>query len=189
MKREFNFDIIDEIKNRWSPRAFSNEEIKKEDLLAMLEAARYAPSCFNEQPWKFILSYELDDLNLIRSVLVDSNRLWADKAPAFISILAKKRFDFDGRDNFWAKFDTGTAWGYLSLEGEKRGLVTHAMGGFKKELAKERLNIPEEYELIAVVAIGKLGNREELATDALKEQEEPGSRKALEEIYMEGKFK
>lgn len=189
MKREFNFDIIDEIKNRWSPRAFSTNEIKKEDILAILEAARYAPSCFNEQPWKFIISYELDDLNLIRSILVDSNRLWADKAPAFISILAKKKFDLDGGDNLWAKFDVGTAWGYLSLEAEKRGLITHAMGGFKKTLAKERLNIPEEYELIAVIAIGKPGNKEELATDTLKEQEEPGTRKPLENIYVEGKFK
>lgn len=188
MQREFNFDIIDEIKNRWSPRAFSNEEVKKEDILAMLEAARYAPSCFNEQPWKFILSYELDDLNLIRSILVDSNRLWADRAPAFVSILAKKKFDLDGRDNFWSKFDAGTAWGYLSLEAEKRGLITHAMGGFKKDLARQRLNIPDEYELIAVVAIGKLGNKEELATDALREQENPGTRKKLEDIYVEGKF-
>lgn len=188
MKREFNFDIIDEIKNRWSPRAFSNEEIKKEDLLAILEAARYAPSCFNEQPWKFVLSYETDDANLIRSIIVDSNRLWADKAPAFISILTKKKFDLNGKDNAWAKFDAGTAWGYLSLEAEKRGLITHAMGGFKSDIAKERLNIPDEYELIAVVAVGKLGNRDELATDSLKEQEEPGSRRALKEIYIEGKF-
>ncbi|MEW9093849.1 MAG: nitroreductase family protein [Clostridiaceae bacterium] len=188
MNRSFNYNILEEIKKRWSPRAFKEESLSKEDLLPLIEAARYAPSCFNEQPWKFLLMYKNEHLNMTRRILVDSNRLWADKASAFIIILSKNIFDLDGRENYWSKFDAGTAWGYLSLEAEKRGLITHAIGGFKKDLARETLNIPREYDILAVVAIGHLGDKTTLPTEDLINREEPGSRKPLEEVYIEGKF-
>lgn len=186
--RDFNFDIMAEIKERWSPRAFSEKEVSKEDLLSLIEAARYAPSCFNEQPWKFLLMYKNDHLNVTRSILVDSNRIWADKAPAFIIIVAKNTFDLDGKDNYWSKFDAGTAWGFLALEAQNRGMITHAMGGFKRELAREKLNIPIGYDILAVVAVGYIGDRYSLVTDDLIDREEPGLRKPIEEIYLEGSF-
>ncbi|WP_315114779.1 nitroreductase family protein [uncultured Clostridium sp.] len=188
MNRFFNYDILEEVKERWSPRAFKKESLSKEDLLPLIEAARYAPSCFNEQPWKFLLMYKDEHLNMTRSILVDSNRLWADKAPAFILILSKNTFNLDGRENYWSKFDAGTAWGYLSLEAQRRGLITHAMGGFKKDLARETLNIPEEYDILAVVAVGHLGDKITLPTEDFISREEPGTRKPLEEVYAEGKF-
>ncbi|KAJ52504.1 nitroreductase [Clostridium tetanomorphum] len=189
MKRNFKYDIMKEIQNRWSPRAFKNETISKDDLLPLIEAARYAPSCFNEQPWKFIIAYKEEQLNTMRSVLLDSNRLWADRAPSFIMIISKKIFSLDGKENYWSKFDAGTAWGYLSLEAEKMGFITHAMGGFKKDLAREKFNIPDDYDILTIIAVGKLGEKDTLPTDDLRDREKPGLRKPLEDIFIEDRFK
>ncbi len=187
MSRDFNYNIMDEIKERWSPRSISDKKVKERDIWSILEAARYAPSCFNEQPWKFILAEEEKDLENMRKLLLDSNRIWADKATVLITIISKKTFDMNGKDNYWYKFDAGTAWAYLSLEAQRRGLITHAMGGFKKEEGRKLLNIPEEYDIMAVIAVGIIGNKEDL-DESLKEREDPGDRKPLEEIVFQGKF-
>jgi len=182
-KREFNFEIMTQIKERWSPRAFSSEKIEEEDINAILEAARYAPSCFNEQPWRFIVAKEEVELAKMLDILTPQNQIWAKNAPVLLLILSKKTFELDGRENYWNMFDTGTAWGYLSLEAQRRGLITHAMGGFSKAKASEAYNISEQYTIIAVVAVGKYGNFNELP-DALKEREVPETRKALDEIII-----
>ncbi|HSL93833.1 MAG TPA: nitroreductase family protein, partial [Bacillota bacterium] len=88
MRRKFNYDIMPEIKTRWSPRAFSEKKVSREDLLPLFEAARYAPSCFNEQPWRYILALEDDELDKMREILTADNRLWAGKAPALLLVLA-----------------------------------------------------------------------------------------------------
>ena len=181
MEREFNYDIMKEIKGRWSPRAFSSEKLNHEDVMAMLEAARYAPSCFNEQPWRFIVADDEETLVKMRSVLAESNQVWANAAPVLIAILAKKTFAYNGKDNFWHQFDTGTAWGYLSLEAERRGIATHAMGGFSKKLLRETFHVTDEYDVITVVAIGKMGEKEKLPDD-LKERERPEVRESLENL-------
>lgn len=188
MGRDFNYNIMYEIKERWSPRAISIRKIKEKDIWAILEAARYAPSCFNQQPWKFIVAIKDEELKNMRSILLNSNKVWADKAPVLITIISKKTFDMNGKDNYWHGFDTGASWAYLSLEAQRRGLATHAMGGFKREEAKKLLNIPDEYEIMAVVALGIIGDKESLPKD-LQEREMPGERKELSHIVSMGKFK
>lgn len=181
--RNFTTDILKEIKERWSPRAFSNERINDEDIMGILEAARYAPSCFNEQPWRFIVAKSDESLKKMRNILAESNQVWANNAPVLILILAKKNFDFNGKENYWHMFDAGTSWGYMSLEAQRRGLITHAMGGFSKQKAKEVFNIGDEYSIIAVVAVGKLGDKEKLPED-IEKREVPGNRKSIQELII-----
>lgn len=182
-KRDFSTEILKEIKERWSPRAFSKEKISDEDIIALLEAARYAPSCYNEQPWRFIVAKSDKELEQMRSVIVDSNRVWSDNAPVLIMVLSKKTFDYNGKINNWSIFDAGTAWGYMSIEAERRGLITHAMGGFKKKKSREVYNISEDYSIITVIAVGKYGDKEKLPED-LKKIEEPGTRKDIQSLIF-----
>lgn len=184
--REFNHDILELIKERWSPRAFSQESIEYEDILATLEAARYAPSCFNEQPWRFVLATEPEELSKMQSILNEENLEWAQHAPVLILILSKNIWAFNGKENYWHMFDAGTAWGYLSLEAQRRGLITHAMGGYNRKKARELYNIPDEYSIIAVVAVGKMGNPDNLSPRN-KEREKPAQRNALAEILFTDK--
>lgn len=183
INRKVNYDIMEEIVQRWSPRAFSSEPIKEEELMAMLEAARFAPSCFNEQPWRFIVGYTSETREKVVSVLAESNRVWAAKAPVLLIICAKKTFAMNGKDNFWHMFDAGTAWGYFSLEAQRRGFQTHGMGGFDKKKTVEIFGLGEEYQPIAAVAVGKYGNPEELP-EQLREREVPAERKPLEDLIL-----
>ncbi|MBS3872468.1 MAG: nitroreductase family protein [Firmicutes bacterium] len=183
MPRDFNHDILDLIKARWSPRAFSAEPVAMPELLALCEAARYAPSCFNEQPWRFILATTPDELAKMQSILAESNLEWAQHAPALLLILAKKTFSETGQDNYWHMFDAGTAWGYLSLEAQSRGLITHGMGGFSKKKAQELYQLPSDLAPMAVIAIGKLGQRDNLP-EPLQAREHPGERANLESLFL-----
>lgn len=181
--RKVNYDIMDEIVQRWSPRAFSTEPVKEEELMAMLEAARFAPSCFNEQPWRFIVGYSKETREKVLSVLGEANQVWAKKAPVLMIIVAKKTFEMTGKDNFWHMFDAGTAWGYFSLEAQRRGFITHGMGGFNKKKTVEIFELGEEYQPIAAVAIGMYGDKDALPED-LREREVPAERKELEELIL-----
>lgn len=183
MRRDFAYDILPEIEKRWSPRAFSVDPIKKEDMMGLLEAARYAPSCFNEQPWRFILADTDEDLEKMRGVLVPMNQEWANRAPILLMILAKKTFEENGKENDWHMFDAGTAWGYLSLEAQRRGLITHAMGGFSQTKAREVFSISDEYDIATIVAIGKYGEKGQLS-EALQMREMEGTRKSIAELFM-----
>jgi len=183
MEREFDYDVLPEIKNRWSPRAFASDPIAKEEVRALLEAARYAPSCFNEQPWRFFLADNEENLVKMRSVLAPMNQQWANRAPILLMILAKKTFEANGKENAWHMFDAGTAWGYLSLEAQRRGLITHAMGGFSQPLARDVFAVPEDYDIVTIVAIGKRGDKGQLDTE-LQTRESPGLRKSLSELFI-----
>jgi nitroreductase len=186
MVRDFSYDISMDIQKRWSPRAFSGESVKLE-VMALLEAARYAPSCFNEQPWRFVVASESEELTVMRSILNESNQIWANAAPVLIAVLAKQTFTQNGKPNFWHVFDTGTAWGYLSLEAQRRGLISHAMAGFDKDKARVVLQVPDDYAVVTMVAVGKMGKKEDLPP-MLQEKEEPASRKPLSEIVFNGVF-
>lgn len=180
MARKFIYNIMQEIKQRWSPQAFSTKKIPEDDIQALIEAACYAPSCFNEQPWRFLIASEEKELNVMRDLLTEKNQRWARKAPLLILVLAHRYFAYNGKENRWHQFDSGTAWGYLSLEAQKRGLITHGMGGFKRQKTRETLNINEDYEIIAVIAVGKMGNKDELEEE-FKKEEFPNSRRSIKE--------
>ena len=183
MARDFQYDIMPEIKARWSPRAFSSDPVTREELMALIEAARYAPSCFNEQPWRFLIADDDVRLEKMRRVLTDSNREWAGKAPVLILVLSVKVFADKGSENRWHLFDAGTAWGFLSLEAQRRRLITHAMGGFSARRAREEFDIPEELDVITVIAVGHPGDLDGLSP-ANRALEFPQSRKAAEELLI-----
>jgi len=184
MARDFGFDVMKEVKERWSPRAFAEGRIPREELLPLFEAARYAPSCFNEQPWLFVLATEPSGLELLRSFLAPKNRLWADRAPALAVACARTAFSRNGNHNDWAEFDCGTAWGFLALEAQRRGFITHAMAGFDRAAASKGLKLKEGVKPIAMIAIGRYGDKSLLHPDFLP-LEEPGSRKPLAEVVVE----
>jgi len=180
--RNLRYDIMPEIAAHWSPRAFDeNQPVADDDLFALFEAARIAPSCFNEQPWRFIVARSPESRQKLTACLSANNQLWAGKAPVLTVILAKANFSHNGKPNRWHTFDTGTAWGYLSLEAQHRGLITHPMGGFSVELVREAFLVPEDYSIVAVAAIGYYGNRDNLLPQ-FQERERPNPRKPIDEI-------
>ena len=180
--RYFDYPVMDDIQKRWSPRAFDpTKTVADEDLYALLEAARYAPSCFNEQPWRFILAKDEGIKEQVLGTLTISNQEWASKAPILMVILSKPLFQQSGKNNRWHQFDAGTAWGFLALEAQRRGLITHAMGGFSVDAMREAFHIPEDISIMAVVAIGYMGQLETLS-EKNREKEKPGNRKSIAEL-------
>ncbi|HZH62867.1 MAG TPA: nitroreductase family protein [Metabacillus sp.] len=184
--RKPNFDISPQFLNRWSPRSFLEKEVPDEDLFSVFEAARWAPSASNLQPWKFIIARTKEDREKFHSFIMPGNLLWCKKAPVLAVIVSKTTSERG--INAWHAFDAGTAWGYLALEANRKGLITHAMGGFEKEKAREVLNVPDDYELQAVIAIGYQGEKEALPEN-LQERELPSDRSPLKESLFEGSFK
>jgi nitroreductase len=173
---------------RWSPRAFSPEPVAEEMLSALFEAARFAPSAANEQPWLFLYAATAEELARFRPLLVDGNRRWADRAPVLAFVLARRRFARKDEVNDWAAFDAGAAWMALAVQARLLGLYTHAMAGFHQDKVYEVLGVPRgDYAVLAAIAIGKLGDRAQLPPD-LAEREQPTPRKPLAEVAIAGRF-
>ena len=173
---------------RWSPRAFSPQPVPREALLSLFEAARWAPSANNEQPWLFLYADEEPLLARFRPLFVDANRVWCDQAPALAFILARLHSSFDGKVNRWAQFDTGSAWMSLALQARLLGLYAHAMAGIHRDQVYDALNVPRsEYEVMAGLAIGYYGDPATLPP-ALREREKPNERKPLAEVARRGAF-
>jgi nitroreductase len=175
--------------DRWSPRSFSSTPVSDEDLQSLFEAARWAPSCYNEQPWFFIYAVTAEDRERFASALVEKNRRWAERAPVLIFLLARKRFELTGQENRHAPFDAGAAWMALALQARRRGLYSHGMAGFSQEKAYDLLEVsPEDFHIMAAIAVGHRGVPEVLPEDLL-EMEAPNSRKPHSEVAMEGKYR
>ena len=171
--------------NRWSPRSFLDKEVPDEVLLSLFEAARWAPSGGNIQPWRFILARTQEDREKFYPFINPGNRIWCEKAPVLAVIISTSISEFG--HNRTHSFDTGAAWGYLALEAVRHGLITHAMGGFDPDQAREVLQVPQEFELLAVIAIGYQGEKDALPEN-LQEREKPNDRRALNESLFEGGF-
>lgn len=175
--------------DRWSPRAFSPEPLADPDILALLEAARWAPSSFNEQPWLLVFAHQEEDLRKFRPLMLDQNRQWADQAPLLVVIFARRHFSHNGQPNRHYMFDAGAAWMSLALQARKLGLYAHAMAGFHQDQAYEILHVPaDRYEAICVVAVGRHGDVGRLPP-ALAAREAPGPRKPLSEFAYEGVYR
>ncbi|MCH8029222.1 MAG: nitroreductase family protein [Candidatus Dadabacteria bacterium] len=182
------YDVPKIIVRRWSPRAMSGEKIKKQDLMTMLEAARWAPSSYNNQPWRFIYALrDTEHWDKFMELLVEGNRAWALNAAALVVIASKTTFDYNGKPSITHAFDTGAAWGNFALVGSMYGLVVHGMQGFDYNRARVVLNIPDDIEVLAMAAVGKPGRIEDLP-ESLREKEYPSSRKSLSKIAFEGGF-
>src|ERR1700687_1227753 len=186
--RSTTHEINSLIINRWSPRSFVPEEISDKDLFSLFEAARWAPSSSNSQPWRFIYAKRNSkNWNDLFNLLVDFNKQWCANASALVVIVSRKNFEHNGQPSITHQFDTGTAWENLAIQAVSQGLVTHAMAGFDYDKARKDLAVPIDFEVVAMIAIGKRGPKEKLSPE-LQARELPNTRKPLSEIVMEGKF-
>jgi len=173
---------------RWSPRSFQPDPVPREALRTLFEAARWAPSSSNEQPWLFLFATSPADRQVYASLLVEANRRWAERAPVLAFVLARRSFRASGKANRWAAFDSGAAWMALALQARRLGLDTHAMGGFDEEGVYQVLGVPKnEYGAMAAIAIGRRGDPAALP-EGLADREQPSGRKPLAEVAIEGRF-
>lgn len=173
---------------RWSPRAFSTKEVEKEKLHRIFEAARWAPSVANWQPWYFVYAKSEEDKKQFLSFIFEGNVEWCQYASVLLAVISKTTRNEEGDPNHFHAFDTGTAWGYLTLEATRQGLIAHGMGGFDREKAKQVLGLTDEYEVQAVVAIGYHDPQAPLSAKN-KEREFPSDRRLQSEFVFEGTFR
>ena len=186
--RSTTHEINSLIVNRWSPRSFMPEEISDKELFSLFEAARWAPSSSNSQPWRFIFAKRNSkNWNDLFNLLVDFNKQWCADASVLVVIVSRKNFEHNGQPSITHQFDTGSAWENLAIQAVSQGLITHAMAGFDYEKARKDLEVPADFEVVAMIAIGKRGPKENLSTE-LQAREVPNTRKPLSELVMEGKF-
>src|SRR3954468_20690248 len=165
--------------DRWSPRALSGESVTEEELLKLFEAARWAPSSYNNQPWRILYARrDTEHWDTFLGLLVEGNRVWAKDAGALVLFVSKETFDFNGQPYPTHSFDTGAAWENLALQATRMGLVTHGMQGFDYERARTELNIPEGFRVEAMIAVGRPGDPAKLP-EKVREREKPSDRKPL----------
>ncbi|MGE0821404.1 MAG: nitroreductase family protein [Candidatus Binatia bacterium] len=175
--------------DRWSPRAMSGEEIPPEDLMILFEAARWGPSSYNDQPWRFLYARRSSEhWPLFFDLLMEVNKTWARNAGVLVLFISKTTLTLNGKPSITHSFDTGAAWENLALQATLKGYVVHGMQGFNYERAKEVLGIPEGFRVEAMAAIGKPGKKENLPEE-LQKREIPNSRRKLEETICEGPFR
>lgn len=172
---------------RWSPRAFKPDPVDPAVLDSIFEAARWAPSCFNDQPWLFVYAHTPADLARFRPLLNDWNQQWATTAPVLGFGFARTGFRHNGKPNKWSWFDTGAAWMSLSLQARMHGLYTHGMGGFHAEQVNAALGVPADYEVIFAFVIGEVGDPASLPAD-IAASEAPNDRVDRSETVRVGRF-
>jgi len=182
---------IDEtIANRWSGRAYdSNQVVSQAQIIALLEAARWAPSCFGDQPWRFIVWNKNIDTNAWQQALdclAPSNQTWAKDAPLLMLVCADTLFNHNQQVNRWAQYDTGAAAENLCLQASSMGLMAHQMGGFNADLAREKFNIPAQFTLMAMISVGYQAVIASLDGDALTRETATRSRRALSDLFFAG---
>lgn len=180
------FSINEVLVNRWSPRSFARYDIKDKELFSLFESARWAPSASNSQPWRFVYAKNgSSEWNGFFDLLIDFNKQWCKDASALVVVLSKK--EHNGKPSMTHQFDTGAAWENLAIQAVSQGLVTHAMAGFDSAKARETLEVPQDYDVMIMIAIGKKGQKEKLPQD-LQAKESPNTRVPLSDIVMQGKF-
>jgi len=173
---------------RWSPRALSGEPITDAEMLTLFEAARWAPSTYNEQEWRFLYARrDTPQWPLFFDLLMEGNRAWCQRAALLSVIVAHKVFQRNGQPNPVHVFDSGLAFENLALQGTAMGLVVHGMAGFDFAKARTALSVPEDYAVSAMFAVGRPGDPTHLPPE-IRERESPSQRKPVREIICEGRF-
>jgi len=187
---QFEYPVVDLIEQRRSRRAYSSQPIEQEKVQSLFEAARWAPSSMNEQPWAYL--YATADQpalwNKLLDTLNESNRVWAQHAPLLILSMARKTHIRNGAINVSAKYDVGAANAFLSMQATHLGLNVHQMGGYDRQKAIESLNIPETHEPIVIMAIGYLGDAENLSENLKQREVAPRERYTQEFFVMNQPF-
>jgi nitroreductase len=187
--RKADYAIEPLLLDRWSPRAMSGEEISRQELMRLFEAARWAPSSFNTQQWRALYARRgTEHWQTFFDLLVDANKAWAKNAAVLVVFISRKLFDYDNEPSVTHSYDCGAAWENFALQGFHQGLVVHGMQGFDYDRARKDLAIPEEFQVEAMAAVGKSGPKE-LLPEKLQARESPSDRRKLSESVFEGPFK
>lgn len=178
--------VLPVLHRRWSARSFSEREVSRADLAKVFEAARWAASSSNEQPWRFLVgTHNSITHKKIASILVGFNKEWAPRAPVLVLGVVNIWFAQSGKPNTYALYDLGAAASYLTLQAAELGMVTHQMAGYDHEAARQILNIPESYALGTVIALGYQGDPAALTNEQLIARESaPRERKPLSELVF-----
>ena len=180
------YAIEDSVRKRWSPLAFSDRLVEKEKLLSVLEAARWAASSYNEQPWSFIIATKENPVEFERllSVLAEGNQEWARNAPVLMLSVAKLHFERNGVENRHAFHDVGGSSANLAIQAAAIDLYVHQMAGFDVPKAKEVYEIPTDYEPASAIALGYLGNSQTLSESLQQREQNPRTRKPLDKFVF-----
>jgi nitroreductase len=177
--------------DRWSPRAFDGSEIAEADLMTLFDAARWAPSAYNAQPWRFLYARrDSADWQRFLDILVPFNASWAKDASALVIIASDTMTQMgasEPRPSHSHSFDAGAAWMAIALQARAQGLYTHAMSGIDLDRARTELQIPERYRVEAAFVVGRIGDKSQLP-EALQEREAPSGRNPIENIAFAGNF-
>jgi nitroreductase len=190
--RRSEFPVSLQFLDRWSPRAFTDDPISEPDLMGILEAARWAPSNSNAQPWRFAYSMRGDTFwPQYLGLLNDNNRRWADKAAALVVILSSRFIVAPNGEASVSRthsFDAGCAWGYLALQAHLSGWAAHCMAGFDMERTRGALGVPPAFVVEAIVAVGRQGTIDKLPLN-LRARELPSQRRPLQDSVSAGRFR
>jgi nitroreductase len=177
---------------RWSPRAFTGEAIPEAELLSLFEAARWAPSAYNSQPWRFLYARrDTPHWERFFGLLAPFNQSWANRAAALVVLVSNPEFQPPGADKpvilRSASVDAGAAWASLALQATHSGWRAHGLAGFDVERAAVELNVPANHRVEIAIAIGRLGDKS-ILPEALQAREQPSGRRKVEEFAFEGGF-
>jgi len=187
--RRADYPIEPFLIDRWSPRAMSGEEISRQELMRLFEAARWAPSSFNAQQWRALYARRgTEHWQTFFDLLVHANKAWAKNAAVLVVFISRKLFDYNDEPSVTHSYDAGAAWENFALQGFRQGLVVHGMEGFDYERARKELRIPDEFQVEAMVAVGKPGAKESLP-EKLQTRENPNDRRKVSESVFEGPFR
>ena len=185
---ETNYEIHDLLKNRWSPRAFSSQPVEPEKLRSLFEAARWSPSGGNSQPWAYVVATKENPAHQkLVQTLMGFNTVWAENAPVLVLTLAYLNPQRPG-GNHYGYYDLGQAVAHLSIQAAELGLHVHQMAGFDGQKARELFEIPADYVPTTVVALGYLGNAEDLPEELRQREAAPRTRKPLDEFVFSGQW-
>ena len=194
MKKEtpLDFPVDDLISQRWSSRAFDPSFFLDEKAISSLfEAARWAPSCYGDQPWKFI-AYNKQDATAwarILNCLSVGNQNWAMDTSLLIVVCANTKFNHNGEPNRFGQYDTGAAAENLCLQATSMGLSAHQMGGFNSEKTRELAKVPKDFDIMACIAVGRALNEEDLSVEQKEKESVQRKRKPINEIYSINEWK
>ena len=185
-----DYPIEELIRRRWSPRAFSDRMVEREKLASLFEAARWAPSSFNEQPWSFIVATKdkPDEYARLLSCLMEKNQQWAQLAPVLMVSVAKLNFAKNGKPNRHAFHDVGLAMGTMLVQATALGLFVHQMAGFSVESVREMYGLPEGFDPVAVIAVGYPADPEALPESFREQEVAPRRRKPISDFVFEDKW-
>jgi nitroreductase len=178
--RDAAHDVDKTIAQRWSPRAFKKAAIAEQDIQTLFEAARWAPSCFNAQPWIFYVSTD-QSFDKYLSLLVEGNQVWAKNASLICFVVVKKTFEHNNKPNSYAEFDAGAAWMAMALQARQMGLYTHGMGGIEHQQVADYLELDNDHKVVCGIAIGIADTPDTLPRD-IAAKEKPSARKPLTQV-------